>query len=75
LKSEQYKLISKADLIEENDGNWYPIEYKQGHKGEWDNDETRLPEDTSPLNCSYTLEQVLEQDFLPEAMDDIDSND
>ena len=42
LKSEQYKLIGKADLIEEVDGNWYPIEYKRGHKGEWDNDELQV---------------------------------
>lgn len=42
LKSEQYKLIGKADLIEEIDGNWYPIEYKRGHKGEWDNDELQV---------------------------------
>ena len=38
LKSEQYGLIGKSDLIEEVDGNLYPIEYKRGHKGEWDND-------------------------------------
>lgn len=42
LKSEQYKLIGKADLIEEIDGHWYPIEYKRGHKGEWDNDELQV---------------------------------
>ena len=42
LKSEQYKLIGKADLIEESDGHWYPIEYKRGHRGEWDNDELQV---------------------------------
>jgi CRISPR-associated exonuclease Cas4 len=42
LKSEKYNLIGKADLIEEVDGNWYPIEYKRGHKGEWDNDELQV---------------------------------
>ena len=31
LKSEQYGLIGKSDLIEEVDGNLYPIEYKRGH--------------------------------------------
>ncbi len=42
LKSEQYRLIGKADLIEENNGVWYPIEYKRGHRGEWDNDELQV---------------------------------
>jgi CRISPR-associated exonuclease Cas4 len=38
LKSERYRLIGKSDLIEEVDGQWYPIEYKRGNKGEYDND-------------------------------------
>lgn len=42
LKSERYKLIGKADLIEESNTQWYPIEYKRGSKGEWDNDELQV---------------------------------
>lgn len=42
LKSEQYRLIGKSDLIEENDGSWYPVEYKRGHRGEFDNDELQV---------------------------------
>lgn len=38
LKSEQYGLTGKADLIEEQDGRWYPTEYKRGKRGEFDND-------------------------------------
>jgi CRISPR-associated exonuclease Cas4 len=38
LKSEKYHLVGKADLIEEQDGQLYPVEYKRGHKGEFDND-------------------------------------
>lgn len=38
LKSEQYCLIGKSDLIEEQDGRWYPVEYKRGHRGEFEND-------------------------------------
>lgn len=55
LKSERHKLIGKADLIEEIDDNWYPIEYKRGHKGEWDNDELQV--------CAQTLclEEMLGQ--------------
>lgn len=42
LKSEQYQLIGKSDLIELADGQFYPIEYKRGHQGEWDNDELQV---------------------------------
>lgn len=38
LKSEQYGLIGKADLIEVSADQWIPVEYKRGHKGEFDND-------------------------------------
>lgn len=36
-------------------------------------DETGLPIDTFPLECPYTLEQVLERDFLPQT-DNIAAN-
>ena len=42
LKSEQYGLIGKADLIEAEDGQWYPVEYKRSHRGEFDNDELQV---------------------------------
>lgn len=42
LKSEQYKLIGKSDLIESESGQIYPVEYKRGRKGEWDNDELQV---------------------------------
>lgn len=42
LKSEQYNLIGKADLIEAENGHFYPIEYKRGKKGEWANDELQV---------------------------------
>ncbi|BCL38340.1 CRISPR-associated protein Cas4 [Nostoc sp. MS1] len=42
LKSDQYKLIGKSDLIESDNGEWYPVEYKRGSKGEWDNDELQV---------------------------------
>ncbi|MDZ8187785.1 MAG: CRISPR-associated protein Cas4 [Nostoc sp. ChiSLP02] len=42
LKSEKYKLIGKSDLIEAENGEFYPIEYKRGRKGEWDNDELQV---------------------------------
>lgn len=42
LKSDRYKLIGKSDLIESENGEWYPVEYKRGRKGEWDNDELQV---------------------------------
>jgi CRISPR-associated exonuclease Cas4 len=42
LKSEQYRLIGKSDLIEENGGRWYPVEYKRGNRGEFNNDELQV---------------------------------
>lgn len=55
LKSERYRLIGKSDLIEEHDGQWHPIEYKRGHKGEYDNDELQV--------CAQALclEEMLER--------------
>jgi len=38
LKSEQYRLIGKADLVEETAGRWIPIEYKRGNRGNFEND-------------------------------------
>lgn len=42
LKSDKYKLIGKSDLVESENGKFYPIEYKRGRKGEWDNDEMQV---------------------------------
>ncbi len=42
LKSERYKLIGKSDLIELESGQIYPVEYKRGKRGEWDNDELQV---------------------------------
>ena len=42
LKSDQYQLIGKSDLIELANGEFYPIEYKRGPKGGWDNDQLQL---------------------------------
>ncbi|MBD2330136.1 CRISPR-associated protein Cas4 [Alkalinema sp. FACHB-956] len=38
LRSERYGLIGKSDLIEEQDGRMYPVEYKRSAKGEFEND-------------------------------------
>ena len=38
LKSDRYGLIGKSDLIEEVNGQLYPVEYKRGQRGEFIND-------------------------------------
>jgi len=42
LYSHQYGLIGKSDLIEEQDGSIYPVEYKRGDRGEYDNDAVQV---------------------------------
>ncbi len=42
LKSDRYGLIGKADLVEESNGQWVPVEYKRSHRGEFDNDELQV---------------------------------
>ena len=38
LRSERYGLIGKADVIEECQGIWCPVETKRGPRGDWEND-------------------------------------
>ncbi|NCJ06633.1 CRISPR-associated protein Cas4 [Synechococcales cyanobacterium C] len=42
LRSERYGLIGKSDLVEESDGQLYPVEYKRGRRGEFENDELQV---------------------------------
>ena len=42
LKSEQYGLSGKADLIEVEENEYVPIEYKHGKRGDWENDALQL---------------------------------
>jgi CRISPR-associated exonuclease Cas4 len=38
LRSERYGLVGKSDLIESSQGEFYPVEYKRGRMGEFEND-------------------------------------
>ncbi|QSR87920.1 CRISPR-associated protein Cas4 [Methylacidiphilum caldifontis] len=40
--SRKYALLGFADLIEENSGDIYPVEYKRGRRGDWKNDKLQL---------------------------------
>ncbi len=42
LYSTRYGLTGKADLVEIDDGQVYPVEYKKGRRGDWQNDQIQL---------------------------------
>ncbi|NEO85339.1 MAG: CRISPR-associated protein Cas4 [Spirulina sp. SIO3F2] len=42
LKSERYGLTGKADLVEVSAGQYVPVEYKHGQRGDWENDALQL---------------------------------
>jgi CRISPR-associated exonuclease Cas4 len=42
LYSIRYGLTGKADLVEEQSGEIYPVEYKKGRRGKWGNDQVQL---------------------------------
>lgn len=42
LYSLRYGLTGKADLIEERLGELYPVEFKKGRRGNWENDQIQL---------------------------------
>ena len=54
LYSKRYGLCGKSDLIEERNGDVYPVEYKKGRLGTWTNDALQL--------CAQALclEEILE---------------
>lgn len=62
LKSERYGLIGKADLIESKHGQLYPIEYKRGHRGEFDNDELQVC--AQALCLEETMGQPVPQGYI-----------
>ncbi len=40
--SRKHGLVGFADLVEEKEGEIYPVEYKRGRKGDWKNDKLQL---------------------------------
>ena len=62
LKSECYQLIGKSDLIESESGQLYPVEYKRGRKGEWDNDELQVC--AQALCLEEMTGQIIPQGFI-----------
>lgn len=57
LRSAQYGLYGRADVVEIKGGQVYPVEHKRGRKGGWRNDQLQL--------CAQALclEEMLSQDI------------
>jgi CRISPR-associated exonuclease Cas4 len=62
LYSLRYGLTGRADLIEERDGEVYPIEYKKGRRGHWENDQIQLC--TQALALEEMLNRPIPRGFL-----------
>lgn len=62
LKSERYRLIGKADLIELESGEVFPVEYKRGNRGEWENDALQVC--AQGLCLEEMMGQAIAQGFM-----------
>lgn len=64
LYSTRYGLTGIADVIEEQRGEIYPVEYKKGRKGEWKNDQLQLCAQALCLEEMLRLSQPIPRAFL-----------
>ncbi len=64
LYSHQHGLTGIADIIEEKDGEIYPVEYKKGRKGNWKNDQLQLCAQALCLEEMLTMPQPIARGFL-----------
>lgn len=62
LRSERYQLIGRADLVELVSGEVYPVEYKRGKLGEWDNDWLQVC--AQALCLEEMIGQVVEKGYI-----------
>lgn len=64
LKSEKYGLIGKADMIEEKDGEVYPVEYKRGRANDWKNDQVQLTAQAFCIEEMLNLKDSIKRGFI-----------
>jgi CRISPR-associated exonuclease Cas4 len=64
LRSDIYGLTGKADLIEEKNGNFYPVEYKRGKSRDWKNDQVQLTAQALCLEEAFNLKQKIPRGFI-----------
>ncbi|QGG48989.1 CRISPR-associated protein Cas4 [Heliorestis convoluta] len=62
LYHEELGIIGKSDLVEEKGNLTYPVEYKKGRRGKWQNDEVQLC--AQALALEYMLDKRIEYGFL-----------
>jgi CRISPR-associated exonuclease Cas4 len=64
LYSDKYGLIGITDLVEERNGDWYPVEYKKGREGEWRNHHIQLCAQALCLEEMLCLSQSIRRGFI-----------
>ena len=64
LYSTKYGLTGIADVVEEKNGDVYPVEYKKGRRGEWQNDQLQLCAQALCLAEMLQLSQPIPRGFL-----------
>lgn len=64
LKSEKYGLIGKSDLIEENKGEIYPVEYKRGKVNDWIKAEIQLTAQALCIEEMLNLKEQIKKGFI-----------
>jgi CRISPR-associated exonuclease Cas4 len=64
LYSTRYGLTGIADVVEEKGGAIYPVEYKKGRRGEWQNDQLQLCAQALCLAEMLRLPQPIPRGFL-----------
>lgn len=64
LYSDRYGLIGITDLVEENQGDWYPVEYKKGRAGKWRNHEVQLCAQALCLEEMLVLSRPIRRGYI-----------
>jgi CRISPR-associated exonuclease Cas4 len=64
LFSNTYGLIGITDLVEERNGDWYPVEYKRGRDGKWKQHEVQLCAQAMCLEEMLVLSKPIQRGFI-----------
>ena len=64
LFSDTYGLIGITDLVEEQNGDWYPVEYKRGREGKWCHHEAQLCAQAMCLEEMLVLSTPIQRGFI-----------
>lgn len=64
LRSKIYGLIGIADMIEEKNGEVYPVEYKRGRATDWKNDQVQLTAQALCIEEMLNLKAKIKRGFI-----------